>query len=67
MLLVAFTGYAVAQTASKGVAQNYPAKPIRYIVPWPPGGGTDTLARLLGIKLAEAFGQLVRRPWNGHR
>jgi tripartite-type tricarboxylate transporter receptor subunit TctC len=40
-------------------AQNYPAKPVRIIVPAVPGGGTDILARLLSPKLTEIFGQTV--------
>jgi tripartite-type tricarboxylate transporter receptor subunit TctC len=38
---------------------EYPNKPVRYIVPWPPGGGSDTLARVLGTKLSEHLGQQV--------
>ena len=38
---------------------GYPAKPVRWIVPWPPGGGADTLTRLLSPKLAEALGQQI--------
>ena len=40
-------------------ATTYPAKPIRLIVPYPPGGSTDPLARHFGPKLTEAWGQQV--------
>ena len=40
-------------------AQGYPAKPIRFIVPYPAGGPLDTVARLLGSKLAESMKQPV--------
>ncbi|MDB5884694.1 MAG: LacI family transcriptional regulator [Polaromonas sp.] len=40
-------------------AEDYPNKPIRIIVPLPPGGSNDVLARLLGQKMSEAFGQPV--------
>ncbi|MFS8974056.1 tripartite tricarboxylate transporter substrate binding protein [Cupriavidus necator] len=39
--------------------QPYPSKPIRMIVPYPAGGGTDTVARLIGQRLAESLGQPV--------
>ena len=41
------------------VAQTYPAKPIRVIVPYPPGGTSDILTRLIGAKLTESWGQQV--------
>jgi tripartite-type tricarboxylate transporter receptor subunit TctC len=40
-------------------AQTYPAKPIRMVVPFPPGGATDLLGRIVGQKLSERMGQPV--------
>ena len=40
-------------------AQQYPAKPVRFVVPFAPGGSTDTLARTLGVKLSDFVGQQV--------
>ena len=48
------SGAALAQTAA-----TFPAKPVRFIAPFPPGGSTDLLARLVAIKLTEAWGQQV--------
>lgn len=45
--------------AASAAAQNYPAGPIRIIVPFPAGGGVDTAGRLLGQKLSEAIGRPV--------
>jgi tripartite-type tricarboxylate transporter receptor subunit TctC len=46
----------------------YPSKPVRFILPFPPGGGTDTLGRVIGQKLGELLGQQVvmdNRPGAG--
>lgn len=50
------TGFA---SASDAVAENYPSKPIRLVVPYPAGGGTDMLARLVGKNMSEHWGQPV--------
>jgi tripartite-type tricarboxylate transporter receptor subunit TctC len=51
-LLVLAAGTAAAQT-------DYPNRPVRIIVPFPPGGPTDILARVIGQRLSEVFGQGV--------
>ena len=38
-------------------AQEYPARPIRFVIPWPPGGITDVIARGLSMALTESLGQ----------
>ena len=50
---------ALALAAGGAIAQSYPSKPIRFIVPWPPGGGADVLSRIVSPKLGEALGQQV--------
>jgi len=48
-----------ALVAASAAAQSWPQKPVRFIVPFPPGGATDISARLLGEKLAQIWGQQV--------
>ena len=46
-------------TTSLAMAQSYPAKPIRFIVPWSAGSGTDMMARAFAQRLGEAVGQQI--------
>jgi tripartite-type tricarboxylate transporter receptor subunit TctC len=48
-----------AMSASLVMAQDWPVKPIRVIIPFAPGGGTDILARLIGPKLGDALHQQI--------
>jgi tripartite-type tricarboxylate transporter receptor subunit TctC len=68
LILPACLAFVSAGTAVTALAQAYPARTLRWIVPFPAGGGTDIIARTLGQKLAEAWGQQVivdNRPGSG--
>jgi len=52
-----FAGAALLAACSLSTAQTYPVKPVRIVVPWPPGGGNDLIARWIAPKLAQSMGQ----------
>ena len=54
-----FFGCCLALCSLAAVAQNYPVKPVRLISPFPPGGGTDAVARVIAQTLSEQLGQQV--------
>ncbi len=63
-----FAALALSCCAAAAGAQSYPAKPVRIIAPFPPGGGTDIFARVLGQKLNAAWNEQVvvdNRPGAG--
>jgi tripartite-type tricarboxylate transporter receptor subunit TctC len=59
LLIVAAGACIVALAAGGALAQSYPSKTVRIIVPYPPGGTSDILSRLLSPKLNDIFGQPV--------
>src|SRR5215813_12140139 len=58
-LLPCWLAGACALLCAHAAEMSYPARPTRLLVPTSPGGGTDTLARILAPRLGEALGQ----PW----
>jgi tripartite-type tricarboxylate transporter receptor subunit TctC len=68
LLLGSFAVCLLAAAAAADAAEAFPARPLRFVVPFPPGGGTDILARLIGTRLSERLGfQVVvdNRPGAG--
>lgn len=58
-LAILLSGFAAAIGPASLFAQSYPSKPVRVIVAFPPGGGTDTMGRALAQKLTDALKQSV--------
>ena len=68
MIRIALLAIAAVLAASPAFAQDWPSKPVRFIVPFPPGGTVDPLARLLGAKLGDILKQqfiVENRPGAG--
>jgi len=65
---LAWIGVLLLALAGSAQAQGYPSQPIRLIVPWPPGGGVDTSARIVATPLGARLGQNIvieNRPGAG--
>jgi len=59
LLSIVCAAAGLSLSAGSALAQTYPTKPIKIIVPFGPGGFTDVVARILGVKLGESLGQSV--------
>ena len=57
--LISLLTWAAASTLTTSQAQTFPSKPVRIVVPQTPGGASDALARIVGQKLSEKWGQAV--------
>ena len=68
VLLLAVVTSVLASAPIVGAEEAYPSRPIRLIVPFPPGGPTDVMGRLISQSLSNALGQQVyvdNRPGDG--
>jgi tripartite-type tricarboxylate transporter receptor subunit TctC len=52
-------GIALALVSAAALAQDWPVKPVRFLVPYPPGGGTDVIARIMQQRMTEGLGQTI--------
>ena len=59
LMRAAFIAVALCSATQASYAQTFPERAIRWIVPWPPGGGGDVIARLVANPVAEALGKPV--------
>ena len=58
-LIMLAVALALLATGASAATQPYPTKPLRFVLPFPPGGGTDALARIIGPRLHDALGQPI--------
>jgi tripartite-type tricarboxylate transporter receptor subunit TctC len=58
-VLLALATPAVAQVAAQVAAQDYPSKPVRLIIPFPPGGSNDVVGRMIATQLSDRLGKQV--------
>jgi tripartite-type tricarboxylate transporter receptor subunit TctC len=59
LLFALFTSAALADGISPAAAQTWPERPVTMVIPFPPGGGTDLLGRIVAKRLSEVLGQQV--------
>src|SRR4051794_7272035 len=59
LTLLALLQSLLAMSLPHAHAQTYPARPVRVVVPLPAGGATDVIARAVGVRLADMWGQQV--------
>src|ERR1700688_5276901 len=51
--------FTLGSTLGPAAAEDWPTRPVTMVVPFPPGGGTDVLGRIIGHRLSEILGQQV--------
>ncbi len=59
LVIAAGAGALMTQVPSRAIAQAYPSKPVRFIMPYPPGGSSEILARPIAHELTKSLGQSV--------
>ena len=59
MKLAVLFASALVLSAAAHAQQNYPNRPVRMIVPWPPGQATDLVGRVMAQKMSEILGQQI--------
>jgi tripartite-type tricarboxylate transporter receptor subunit TctC len=59
LFLATATGLLLALTPTLAVAQDYPTRPVRLIIPFPPGGSNDVVGRMIATKLTDQLGKQV--------